>query len=81
MFYRLVLFVFFVFTFNAEALELPRQESVLDRFIRYVKIDTQSDDNSLSVPTSENQRVFAKILFSELKSLGLHQVNMVLFMR
>ena len=44
----------------------------LERFIKYVKIDTQSDENSISSPSSKKQLDLAKILFEELKSLNIN---------
>ncbi len=42
-----------------------------ERFMRYVQIDTQSDPQSSSFPSSEKQKDLSKILAAELKSLGL----------
>lgn len=50
-------------------------ETVVERFIRYVKIDTQSDDASNTVPTSSNQLAFAKQLADELTQLGVQDVR------
>lgn len=50
-------------------------ETVVERFIRYVKIDTQSDDTSNTVPTSSNQLAFAKQLANELTQLGVQDVR------
>ena len=44
---------------------------VLDRFLRYVKIDTQSMDDQEPTPSTENQFVLANLLVRELKELGL----------
>lgn len=46
------------------------QYSVSENFIRYVKIDTQSDPNSTSFPSTSKQFDLAKILQKELISLG-----------
>ncbi len=43
-----------------------------DRFVRYVKIDTQSDPDSKTVPSTEKQKDLALILVDELKALGLN---------
>ena len=51
-------------------------ETVMDRFIRYVKIDTESDDTSTTVPTSTNQLVFASQLSQELTQLGVKNVRL-----
>ena len=53
-------------------------ESLLKRFLRYVKIWTTSDSNSAdegNQPSTKNQFDLAKILESELKSLGLCDVQ------
>lgn len=51
-------------------------KSNLDRFIKYVKIDTQADDNSETVPSSEKQKNLGKVLVEELKELGLDDAHM-----
>ena len=48
----------------------------LDRFLKYVKIDTQADDNSETVPSSEKQKNLGKVLVEELKELGLNDAHM-----
>lgn len=45
--------------------------SVEERFIRYAKIDTQSDPHSDSFPSTEKQKDLSKILVKELKQMGL----------
>ncbi len=42
-----------------------------ERFLRYVQIDTQSDPQSDTYPTTEKQKDLGKILATELKQLGL----------
>ncbi|WP_026895940.1 peptidase T [Clostridiisalibacter paucivorans] len=49
---------------------------VAQRFLRYVKYDTQSNESSASVPSTPNQLAFAKILAEELKSLGLKDISL-----
>jgi tripeptide aminopeptidase len=44
---------------------------VLDRFLRYVRIDTQSDPDSNSSPTTAGQFDLAHLLVKELKEIGL----------
>ena len=46
-------------------------QSVIDRFIRYVKIDTESARKSDTFPSTKKQLNLAKLLESELKELGL----------
>lgn len=50
--------------------------SVEERFVRYVQIDTTADPNSSSFPSSMKQKDLGKVLFEELKSLGLSEVEM-----
>lgn len=45
--------------------------NVIDRFINYVKYDTQSDDESINVPSTEKQIVFAEKIVQELKKIGI----------
>jgi len=44
---------------------------VLDRFLKYVSFDTQSDEYSQTVPTTEKQKALAACLRDELLALGL----------
>ena len=48
----------------------------VDRFLRYVKYDTQSDDDSQSFPSTEKQKILSKDLAKELKELGLGDAHM-----
>ncbi len=45
--------------------------NLVDRFLRYVSFDTQSDENSLSFPSTEKQLTLARELVHELLTLGL----------
>jgi tripeptide aminopeptidase len=45
--------------------------TVLDRFLRYVRYDTQSDETSTSYPSTAKQLVLLNDLAAELKTLGL----------
>lgn len=49
-------------------------ETLLNRFIRYAKINTRSDEASTTVPSTPNQVVFATMLADELKALGFSDV-------
>jgi len=49
---------------------------ILDRFIRYIKIDTQSDPDSDSFPSSKKQFDLAKVLKEELEALNLEEVEL-----
>lgn len=48
----------------------------LERFIRYVKIDTQSDDTTGTTPSTEKQKVLGELLVNELLELGLSDAHM-----
>jgi tripeptide aminopeptidase len=45
--------------------------TVADRFLRYVQVDTQSDPNSTSQPSTEKQKDLSRMLVAELKQLGV----------
>jgi len=45
--------------------------TVLDRFLRYVRYDTQSDEKSTTYPSTEKQLVLLRDLAAELRELGL----------
>lgn len=47
---------------------------VVERFLKYVKFDTKSDENSNTVPTTASQLVLAKEIVKELEELGLAEV-------
>lgn len=51
---------------------------VLERFLRYVKVDTESAYNRQSVPSTEKQKDLAAMIVGELKALG---VNEAFFLR
>ena len=50
------------------------KDSMLQRFMEYVKFDTQSDDDAASVPTTEGQFVFARYLEQKLRDMGLTEI-------
>ncbi|UCH84492.1 MAG: peptidase T [Candidatus Latescibacterota bacterium] len=49
----------------------PPKETVLDRFLRYVKIDTQSQEDAESYPSTAKQLDLLRLLADELKDLGV----------
>jgi len=53
----------------------PPTESAMDRFLRYVKIDTQSAEDASKVPSTDKQLVLARLLERELKDLGVQNVR------
>ncbi len=56
-------------------MSLPH-DSVLDRFLRYVVIDTQSDPTSQAQPSTEKQKNLGRLLERELKALGLEDAHL-----
>ncbi|APC79722.1 peptidase T [Clostridium botulinum] len=50
-------------------------KDVLERFLGYIKVDTQSSEESDTVPTTKTQLEFAKKLGEELKAIGLKDVS------
>ncbi|MBP9676404.1 MAG: peptidase T [Anaerolineaceae bacterium] len=50
--------------------------NVKERFIKYVKINTESDRNSSSVPSTAVQFDLAHVLESELRELGLQEISL-----
>lgn len=59
----------------APAQQKAPSESAMDRFLRYVKIDTQSAEEAGKFPSTEKQLVLARMLESELKALGVQNVR------
>ena len=51
-------------------------DTVLDRFLRYVVIDTQSDAGSPTQPSTEKQTVLARLLVAELQAIGLSDAHL-----
>lgn len=47
---------------------------VIEKFLRYVKIDTQSDDTTGTSPSTMKQHDLAKLLVSELKEIGASDI-------
>ncbi|MBK7366833.1 MAG: peptidase T [Candidatus Eisenbacteria bacterium] len=47
------------------------REAILERFLRYVKYDTQADPASTTIPSTAKQLVLLNVLVDELKALGL----------
>ena len=45
--------------------------NVIDRFLKYVTFDTQSDENSATVPSTAKQKVLGEYLVDELTEIGL----------
>ncbi|QQS28524.1 MAG: peptidase T [Sphingobacteriales bacterium] len=52
------------------------QHTITERFLRYVQIDTQSDPNSKTYPSTEKQKDLARLLVKELLEIGLKDAAM-----
>ncbi|KAA6438637.1 peptidase T [Dyadobacter flavalbus] len=50
--------------------------SVLDRFLQYVKIDTQSDPDSDTFPSTSKQKDLSELLVSQLLELGVQDAHL-----
>lgn len=50
--------------------------NLVDRFLKYVSFDTQSDENAGVTPSTPGQMEFAKYLKTELEELGLEDITL-----
>ncbi len=50
--------------------------TVTERFLKYVKIDTQSDPSSTTCPSTEKQKDLGKVLVEELQEMGISDAHM-----
>jgi tripeptide aminopeptidase len=62
-------------TTSAQAGLDPPKETAMERFLRYVKIDTQSKDDQETTPSTRKQFNLANLLAKELKELGAENVR------
>src|SRR3954447_26552425 len=60
---------------TAEAQVREPTETAMDRFLRYVKIDTQSAEDQATVPSTKKQFDLARLLERELTALGVRDVR------
>ena len=51
-------------------------QRILDRFLKYVQVDTQSDPNNPAFPSTEKQWDLARILVTELENIGMQEVEL-----
>lgn len=51
-------------------------DQIVNRFLKYVSFDTQSDEASSSTPSTEKQFRLAEYLVEELRAIGLEEVEM-----
>lgn len=52
------------------------QTTVLEKFLRYIAVDTMSEPEKETIPSTEKQKDLAKMLAEELKSMGANEVKM-----
>lgn len=52
------------------------KHTVTERFLRYVKIDTQSDPESSAYPSTEKQKDLSRLLVEELKEMGIEDAHL-----
>lgn len=71
--YAFVVSLVLAFTMSAQV--KPPTESAMSRFLRYVKIDTQSAEDQPAPPSTKKQLVLAELLAKELKELGVKDVR------
>ena len=51
-------------------------EKLLDRFLKYVKIETTSNEEIEKCPSTSSQTEFQKMLADELKEIGLDDISL-----
>jgi len=51
-------------------------QKIIDRFVKYIKIDTQSDAENPAFPSTEKQWDLARILVEDLKEIGMQDVTL-----
>src|SRR5690625_5253323 len=51
------------------------QNTLMERLIQYTKIDTQSDEASTSIPTTQGQLELAHLLVDELDNIGMQEIT------
>ncbi|MFY7670915.1 peptidase T [Tenacibaculum sp. MEBiC06402] len=52
------------------------KQHIIDRFVKYVTIDTESDPNNPAFPSTEKQWNLARVLEQELKDIGMEDVEL-----
>jgi len=51
-------------------------QKIIDRFVKYITVDTQSDSNNPAFPSTEKQWNLAHILVEDLKEIGMEDVTL-----
>lgn len=73
-YYFIIITLYILMINKAASTDLPN-ETAVERFLRYVQVDTQSDPNSETVPSTEGQLKLGKMLAEELHALGLQDIE------
>ncbi len=72
-----IIFNFFIFIFFNYMLNYQNNSKNLEqRFKKYVQIDTQSDPESLTTPSTEKQKDLGKVLVEELLAMGIADAHL-----
>ena len=50
--------------------------NIVDRFIKYAKIDTESDENNTETPSTKKQFDLARVVEQEMKEMGLEDISL-----
>ncbi len=72
--FALIFGLFIAVSAQAQSVRPPK-ESALERFLRYAKIDTQSQEDQTTVPSTRKQLILANLLAKELKEIGADNVR------
>ena len=51
------------------------KKKIMERFISYVTVDTQSNEEVSSCPSTEGQLILAKQLVAELQAIGMAEID------
>src|SRR5690242_10315945 len=70
-----VLVLLFAVSAQAQSALKPPTESALDRFLRYARIDTQSQEDQTTTPSTRKQLNLANLLAKELPTVGAENVR------
>ncbi|HKG96592.1 MAG TPA: peptidase T [Pyrinomonadaceae bacterium] len=70
-----ILCLFLIVVSQAQSQLKPPTEPAMDRFLRYVKIDTQSQEDQTTTPSTRKQLNLANLLAKELTALGAQNVR------
>ncbi len=71
-----ILRVFLYFYVKQEIVNSKIDMTVIERFLKYVTFDTQSDESTGVTPSTAKQMVFARYLKEELEKLGLKDISL-----